>query len=166
MARAKKGNGETGNDIYAHLHHEHERMMQLFDEIEDCEDQGQRQQLFAELKREIITHSKAEERVFYRALQTDEDAGELISDAITEHKEAERFLQDLDGMSCGSEEWLDTLQQLRSALEHHVEEEESEIFDTAHEVLTDEEAMQMSQQMEREEQRVQQELPRLEAGAR
>lgn len=164
MARASKGNGGAGSDIYAHLRREHEHVMQLFDQIEGCDDDTELHQLFQQLKTEIITHAKAEERVFYSALQHDEDAGELITEAITEHQEAERYLNELERMPFGSEEWLDTMQELRTALENHVEEEESEIFDTARELLSPDEATQMAQQMEREEQRVQQELPRLEAG--
>ena len=163
MARASKGNGESG-DIYAHLRREHEHVTQLFDQIEDCDDDTELHQLFGQLKREMLTHAKAEERVFYSALQNDEDADELITDAITEHQEAERYLQELESMPFGTEEWLDTLQQLRATFEHHVEEEESEIFDTAQDLLTPDEAAQMAREMEREEQRVQQELPRLEAG--
>ena len=87
-----------------------------------------KQALLAEITRELTGHMEAEEAVLYPVLRTSIPDGEdLMEDAVEEHNEAKGLLAELEDMEIGSaaDSKVATLQK---AVEHHVQEEEEEIF--------------------------------------
>ncbi|MFA7430007.1 MAG: hemerythrin domain-containing protein [Rhodospirillaceae bacterium] len=108
-----------------------------------------RSQQFDKLKRELEIHTQFEEEVFYptfRKDKNDAEAKEEIKDAMSEHKEAKKMLAKLEKMDKTSDEFIQTLTELKDALEHHIKDEEEEIFPQALEAVSDEEANEMGRQ--------------------
>jgi hemerythrin-like domain-containing protein len=72
--------------------------------------------------------------IFYPAVkQTDSgDAKSEIHEALQEHQQVKVLLEKLDGMAAEADaEFAETMRTLSKNVEHHVQEEESEIFATA-----------------------------------
>jgi DNA mismatch repair ATPase MutS len=115
-------------DIYALIENDHRTVEELFAKLEETEDARARERLFEQLKSELMRHKEVEERTFYAALSTLPEISDLIEEAMEEHVDAEELLLELDGLDAEDEEWTATLQELREEIEHHVTEEEGQIF--------------------------------------
>ena len=142
-------------DIYSLIRQDHQRVRELFAKLED--DSGaseQRAPLFAQLKQELTAHRAAEEATFYAALSTLPEISDRIEAALEEHVDIDELLQELAELDAENEVFAAQLAELREEVEHHVEEEEGEIFDEARELLTDEQAERIAQEMEAEKARL------------
>ena len=129
-------------NLYDALHQDHEKVKGLFGRLEAIgeEDDIKREQLFQSLYRELDVHSQAEEKYFYSQLKGEGETRELILEAIDEHKIVKKLLDELEAMDKASPEWISKFSELRESVDHHVREEESEIFPKARKVLDDDEA--------------------------
>ena len=131
-------------DIYKRLQDDHRRQRKLAEKVEDTSgDSEDRRRLFAEFKQEAEAHANAEEQTFYAALLEDPDAQEKARHSISEHKEAADLLDELSDLDMASSQWIRTFKQLVEDLEHHMDEEEDEVFELARSVIDAETAQAM-----------------------
>lgn len=119
--------------ILVKQHREVDEILEQLAETEDS-DTDQREELFTLLKVKLLSHAKAEEKTFYVDLQK---AGEKkdAQHAKQEHKEIEEAFAELEACAYDDEEFVEKVEALADCVKHHVEEEESEIFDSARESL-------------------------------
>mgnify|MGYP001157831137 CR=1 FL=1 len=146
--------------IYERLKQDHDKIRELMAQIADTsEDQaGQRRDLFARFRTELLAHAQAESNVFYERL---EEYGETRMKALegeTEHELVEHMIHELEHTSPGDDHWTARFQVLQEILEHHLEEEEEEMFEQAQDVLSDPKAMELSKQFEQEKSELRQRL--------
>ena len=141
-------------DIYSLIRDDHQRVMALFDELQKSEDAHERERLFDRLKKEILTHKEAEERTFYAALSMLPELVDRIEEAMEEHADQEELLEELDGLDTEDEDFTVQLNELREEVEHHVSEEENEIFSRAQQHLTAEQARKIAKEMLAEKEKV------------
>lgn len=121
--------------IYELLKADHKTVKSLFEEMEASEDAATRTRLVAKLKQELLAHSEAEDVVFYLPLKSEEKVHDLILEAEEEHRVISRLLGELERLSAENEKWKARLTVLKELVEHHVEEEEGEMFKKARSVL-------------------------------
>lgn len=138
-------------DIYSILRAEHREASDLLKKIEKTKDPEQREELFEEVKEALLLHSKAEEKVFYAELRKHEELRDLIKEAKQEHTKVERQLKALERLDKDDEEFLEKLRELRQDVEHHISEEEGEIFKRARKVIDQDEARSLGQRFEDQE---------------
>src|SRR5688572_22485970 len=134
------------------LKNDHKIVSGLFDQIESASGQA-KTQLFTRLKSELDVHALIEEKIFYPALENKKESREITLEAYEEHKVVKDLLAELANGSSANEEWDAKLKVLRENVDHHVEEEEGELFDKADDVLSDEDLDRISEQMEAEKAR-------------
>jgi hypothetical protein len=134
------------------LKNDHQIVSGLFDQIESASGQA-KTQLFTRLKSELDVHALIEEKVFYPALENKKESREITLEAYEEHKVVKDLLADLGNGSAVDEEWDAKLKVLRENVDHHVEEEEGELFDKAGDVLSDEDLDRLGDEMEAEKAR-------------
>lgn len=139
---------------------EHEEAANMFDELENSnEDQlttadenttivQARIDLFRKLKNALTLHTRAEEQVFYPALENFDETRDLITEAYREHGEVDQLLEEISGLNPTNEQWLDKIAELRESVEHHVSEEEDELFPQVEELFDEEQLQQLGAQME------------------
>ncbi|NJK88500.1 MAG: hemerythrin domain-containing protein [Myxococcales bacterium] len=146
MATQNNGNGHTG--IFQTLSMEHEQVSQLFEDVENTsgEDKELREELFEKIKVELLAHAKAEDAVFYPALAQHEKTKEIVGHALEEHEEVKQLLQELDGMSLGTQGFMQKLRKLKESVEHHVQEEEQKLFPKAQELLSKKESQALDEE--------------------
>ncbi|HKP95582.1 MAG TPA: hemerythrin domain-containing protein [Fibrobacteria bacterium] len=137
-------------DVYKLLHEDHIKVKSLFKELEDTTERAvkTREHLFANLKMELTLHAEAEERFFYPRLEPPKETHELTLEALEEHKVVKTLLAELDEDDKGTEEWAAKLTVLRENVEHHVKEEEEELFRKAKAVLSREDAESIGEEIE------------------
>lgn len=134
--------------IYELLQKDHDKVKNALNRILETSDGAAktREKLFSEIKNDLEIHTRFEEEVFYpefRDAKGDEEAEDEVDDALDEHAEAKGMLEKLAAMDKSSDEFLETLDELKQALEHHISDEEEEMFPQAREALDEDEARQM-----------------------
>jgi hemerythrin superfamily protein len=129
-------------NLYLLLHQDHVNVRSLFDQIEASgeEETELRERLFASLSRELDLHSEAEERFLYGRLRISDRARAPASQSLDDHKGMKRLLAELGAMDPGTPEWTGKCRVLRAECEAHILREERDLFPLAQEILGDEEA--------------------------
>lgn len=128
-------------EIYEALKKDHDEVNQLLNDLVALKDDDEyRYVIIEEIRNHLIPHSRAEESVFYNTLRAVNADKKIVFHGYQEHLEAEtllRTLQVMDKMNMG---WKAVAEKLRDAVLHHVEEEETEIFNEARAAFTSQEA--------------------------
>ena len=123
-------------ELFRILVTQHREVDEILEQLADTEDSetDKREMLFTTLKGKLLSHAKAEEKTLYPALQK---AGEKeeAQHAKHEHKEIEEAFAELDACAYDDEEFVSMVEKLADTVKHHVEEEESDVFDSAREAL-------------------------------
>jgi hemerythrin-like domain-containing protein len=142
-------------DAFELLKNDHAKVSALFEQLEPATDTTTRQQLFAQLKQELDIHTHIEETILYPALKTASETREITEEAYEEHQEVKDLLAEIEATPADSEEWSDLIIELRENVEHHVEEEENEMFPHARTVLGEQQITEISARMAAEKQQKQ-----------
>lgn len=133
---------------------DHEKVAQLFERLESASSQA-KLGVFDQIRMELELHAHIEEKIFYPALEKPAETRDLTTEAYEEHAEVKRLLRELSGARTPDEEWEILAKTLQENVEHHVEEEENELFNKASEALEEEEIEELGRQMEAEKARSQ-----------
>lgn len=139
-------------DPYELLKADHETVSKLFKRIESASGRVKLIR-FRKLKDELDVHAHVEETIFYPALKNKTESRDITLEGYEEHKVIKDLLTELAGAKKPSDEWDARLTVLKENVEHHVEEEEGELFSKAKDVLTTEQAEALGDQMAAEKQR-------------
>jgi len=123
------------------LKSDHEKVAGILTSIEETTERAAkgREELFARLKQELDLHAKIEEEIFYPALEESDETREVTLEAYEEHRLVKQLLAELEMEPKDSEEWTAKFTVLKENIEHHVEEEEGEMFKQARKVLSEDE---------------------------
>ena len=132
------------------LKQDHETVADLLEKIDKTTERGlkTREDLFTKLKSELDVHAKIEETIFYPALENEDETRDITLEAFEEHRLVKQLLGELESMSKDSEEWTAKFTVLKENIEHHVEEEEGEMFENARKVLSKEDQETLGTRME------------------
>jgi hypothetical protein len=142
--------------ILSKLHEDHEVAEELLNQLEATEDDSEeREELFMRAKEEILVHKVTEERVFYARMLQHPETRDIGKHCNEEHSEVDKLLDKLEQMDINSAKWLQTLSKLKSTLLHHVEEEETKVFELAQRAFGDEVLEQLGEIYEQEKLHVQ-----------
>jgi len=116
------------------LKQDHDAVKQLFAEFDSSESGEDKLDVFEEIREQLLIHARIEEEIFYPAVKK-ADSGEAkseIDEALQEHQQVKSMLEQLDGMAAEADsEFAATMRTLSNNVQHHVQEEENEIFATA-----------------------------------
>ena len=135
---------------------DHKKVSQIFEKLEPTTEQAvkTRNELFAKLKNELEIHTRIEEEIFYPVLKEAAETRAITLEAYEEHKVVKELLEEMSALESASEQWTAKLTVLKESVEHHVEEEEGEMFKQAREVLTKEQAEVLGLRMDNEKQQL------------
>ena len=109
------------------LKEQHEEVKELFEQLEQTEDEDEKQALFQDLADSLAAHATIEEKIFYPAAYA-KKTKELLTEAVEEHLAVKRIIADLMEMDPDHENFDAKIKVLKEQVEHHVEEEEGELF--------------------------------------
>lgn len=136
-------------DIYNYLKKDHRLVADLMEQVCETMDQKKREQLYMQIREELTIHADTEEKTFYAAIE--EKGGKQLQEkeehAEEEHDEIRKFISQIDAAK-SKDEWLIAFGELKHAVEHHVEEEEGEIFEKARKVISDAQAVKLAEEMD------------------
>src|SRR5207237_8948093 len=111
---------------------DHQRVKDLFAQYEATSNPDTKRTLAEHVFVELETHAQLEEDVFYPAVNEETDEGpELVKESLSEHETVKTLIQELRSMAQDMDAFDAKFHELIRNVEHHVEEEESEVFPLA-----------------------------------
>jgi len=126
------------NTIFEEIRKDHVTQRELLDKItRTTGDSDVREMLWKKLKTELEVHADVEERFFYRKLMNHDISQDQARHSIAEHHEIDELIEKLEETEMSSPAWLTYAKQLKEMVEHHLDEEEHEIFQVAGKALSE-----------------------------
>jgi hemerythrin superfamily protein len=111
---------------------DHDEVRGLFDQFrkaEEAEDMDRMKELQEKIFRELETHTRIEEDIFYPAVREadEEELGDIVAEGIQEHHVVNVLMREIKDVS-GEETFIAKMKVLMENVEHHAEEEETDMF--------------------------------------
>jgi hemerythrin-like domain-containing protein len=129
---------EPSVDAIAMLKEDHQRVKDLFAQYEGTSDAEAKRTLAEQVFVELETHAQLEENIFYPSVNEETEEGpELVKESLEEHATVKQLIQELRQMGPHSNGFDAKFHELMHNVEHHVEEEEAEMFPLAEEELAE-----------------------------
>jgi len=146
----KKTKGKAAMNIFDIIVNDHENVKNIIQKLLTSTTRAgrTREQQFAKLREELTRHMFAEEQLFYPALMDHVDDREPVHEAIEEHRSAKIVLQDVEDTPVDDESWHPKLNVLHEQIDHHMQEEETDVFELAHEFLDEDMAQELGQKFQ------------------
>ena len=119
------------------LEEDHAKMRKLLDELESTTERGLkiRAELFSTIKGELTIHEIIEEEIFYPELKAHPKAKDIVLEGYEEHHVVDLLMGELENLPVDDETWGPKALVMKENIEHHIEEEEGEMFKTARQVF-------------------------------
>jgi iron-sulfur cluster repair protein YtfE (RIC family) len=132
------------------LKNDHEKVAGILKSIEGTTERATkgREELFAQLKSELDVHTRIEEKIFYPALEKYEETRDIALEAYEEHAIVKQLLKELASSRKDGELWTAKFTVLKENIEHHVEEEEGEMFKKARKVLSEDDIVKLGDRLQ------------------
>jgi hemerythrin superfamily protein len=116
------------DDGVSDLMADHRAVEKLFKQFEEAGGASQKQKIAMQICRELKVHTQIEEEIFYPASREALDDDDMVNEAIVEHAAAKDLIAQIEGMDPNDEMFEAKVTVLQEQIEHHVEEEETELF--------------------------------------
>lgn len=147
------------------LKRDHQTISNLFNDFERIAE-GEtraRRDAFERVRAELEVHTKIEEELFYPELQKIDEVSDLVKEALAEHQLVKDLCAEIGRLAANDADYVAKVTVLRENVEHHVEEEESEIFPLAKKHLSSERLDKMGEQLENRRDELAKQLRKAEA---
>ena len=114
-------------DVLTFLKQEHDEVKDVFAKLEKASGK-QAQSQFEQLRDMLSLHETMEETFLYPRLKEDKRAKDLILESYEEHHVLDVLLGEISQLGPSDEQWQAKIKVLQENTEHHIEEEEGELF--------------------------------------
>jgi len=132
------------------LEEDHKKMKELLAKLDATTERATRtrEELFGTIQLELSAHETIEEEIFYPALKEHPKVKDIVLEAYEEHHVADVIVGELGSLSVNDESWGAKASVLKESVEHHIEEEEGEMFKKARQVFDAQELDDLGARME------------------
>ena len=132
------------------LKQDHEDVKKMLSELDDTTERAvkTREQTFTKLKADLEVHEAIEEEIFYPALKEHPKTKEIALEGYEEHHVVDTVMGEMLNLPVSDETWTAKFTVMKENLEHHIEEEEGEMFKQARQVFDDAELEDLGNRME------------------
>ena len=128
--------------LFDMLKEDHDQVKSLLTQTIENKDSSQ----FSQIRKMLEVHMEGEEKFLYPKIM--EKDRETALESYEEHHVGKLVLKELTQTGKDDEAWIPKVKDLKDVLDHHIEEEESEIFDEARQILSSDQEQQIVQQIE------------------
>ena len=142
------------------LKQDHHKAKEAIKNIEKTSDQAtkERGELFQSLVDDLTVHERIEEEIFYPALEEQPKTKDLILESYVEHNVVDELTDEISTIELGDEKWLPTFKVFKENLEHHMKEEEDELFPKTKSIFSSEKLEDLGARMAELKERARHEL--------
>ncbi len=151
---------DKGTNAIELLKNDHDKVETLFEKVKANED-GNNEPTFKRIKEELDVHAHIEETIFYPHLldQGDKELKKIVREGVEEHTQVKRLLAELDKLSGDSKTFKEKITVLMENIEHHVKEEEDEMFPMVEDQIPEDMLVRLGSLMQGEKMKVQRMTP-------
>ena len=122
------------NDAIKLLTEDHNKVKKLFKEFKklaEKKDEEGKEELAGQICRELTVHAQLEEEIFYPAVRAAIEDDDLMNEALVEHTSAKELIAQIQSMKASDPMYDAVVTVLGEYINHHVEEEQNEMFPKA-----------------------------------
>jgi iron-sulfur cluster repair protein YtfE (RIC family) len=132
------------------LKRDHDQFRALLGKLEETSDRAvkARTALFHALKAELLAHETIEEEILYPTMAEHRSAEDIVAHSYEEHHVIDLLLDELDTLAFDDDAWSAKAHVLKENLEHHLGDEEEDLFPKALRLLSTEVRAQLGDEME------------------
>jgi len=137
-------------DALALLKHDHRQVLPLLRALKDAPP-SRRERLLEQVEHALQTHTKIEEEIFYpafRDMAANDDDRQMYQEALEEHHAVDVILHEVSAGKHDSDVFSGRVKVLKEMVEHHAEEEESEMFPRARKLFPASELKRLGEEMQ------------------
>ena len=129
---------------------DHEKVKKILSDLDSTTERGvkTREELFTKVRQELVVHEAIEEEIFYPALKEHPKAKDIVLEAYEEHHVVDQVMAEIRDVPFDDETWGAKLTVMKENVEHHIEEEEGEMFKLARQALDSDELEELGERME------------------
>lgn len=164
MARTQQGTTHTGTTAgkglatgkaSGLLHEDHVRVQDMFKEYKTA-DASRKQELAGKICSELKVHTRIEEELFYPSFRDASNQMDLVNEAEVEHASAKQLIKEIESMQPDDRLYDAKITVLGEYVNHHIREEENEMFPQAEKAGID--TAEMADQLKQRKQELQQQV--------
>ena len=140
----KSAAGPEAQDAIALLRADHKKVKKLFSDFDKLKEEGSdedKSAIVEQICNELKVHTELEEEIFYPAVRKAIDDSDLMDEALVEHAGAKDLIAQLEDASLDDELYDAKVTVLGEQIDHHVKEEEGNMFPKAKKAKVDTEAL-------------------------
>jgi hemerythrin-like domain-containing protein len=147
-------------DAVTMLKDDHDKVKKILSDLDSTTERGvkTREELFAKVHRELEVHETIEEEIFYPELKSHPKAEDIVLEGFEEHHVVDLLMGELERLDVSDETWGAKAKVMKENIEHHIEEEEGEMFKAARQVFDSAELEDLGRRMAQRKQEAQKEL--------
>ena len=136
-------------DALTLLRDDHREIKRLLAELQPTTERAARtrSELFERIRSELTVHEVIEEEIFYPTLKQHPRAKEIVLEGIEEHDVVNTLMGELEGLPYDDETWGPKAKVMSENIEHHIGEEEGDMFEKARQVFDEGELEQLGRAM-------------------
>ena len=137
-------------DAITLLKDDHDKAKKMLSQLEETTERAvkTREEVFGKLKADLVVHEAIEEEIFYPALKQHAEAKEIVLEAYEEHNVVDMVMSEIEQTPFEDETWKAKFTVMKENLEHHIEEEEGEMFKQARDVFDKDTLEQLGERMD------------------
>lgn len=135
MAKAKTKPASSAPDAISILTEDHKKVQKMFKDFEKLmkaeDNEDEKSALVEQICEELTVHMQIEEEIFYPAVREATEDKDLMDEGEVEHEGAKELIAQLQAMEPGDDKYDAKVSVLGENIEHHVKEEQEEMFPQA-----------------------------------
>ncbi len=149
-------------DAISLLKEDHEKVKKLLSQLDETTERAAvtRTELFARVKRELTIHEIIEEEILYPAFEKQAKMKDIVLEGFEEHHVVDTIMGELTKLKTDDEMWGAKLTVMKENVEHHIEEEEEDMFKKARRLFDESELKELGARMLARKKEVEAEGPR------
>jgi hemerythrin superfamily protein len=138
--------GDPAPDILSTLESEHDEVQELLGKLVQSDNGREQKALVGKIRTALVPHTKAEEKVVYDAVLALRGVPAKVdgNEGYVEHGLASQTLAKLSALAANTPEFKATAKVLKELVDHHIQEEERNIWSRVKENFSDEQRIQMN----------------------
>ena len=130
------------------LTEDHQKVKHLFEQAQQIRDNQEKKELFDRIDTELAIHAEIEETIFYPALEEHNQLKGMVREAREEHEEVEQLILEIEDLATEETDFTSQLAALEETVEHHVAEEEGEMFPKVREIFDNDALERLGKELE------------------
>ena len=128
---------------------DHEHVKKMLEDLDDTTERAvkTREQTFAKLQSDLEVHETIEEEIFYPALKDHPKTRDIALEGYEEHHVVDMVMGEMGDVAVSDETWTAKFAVMKENLEHHIKEEETDMFPKARKVFDQQELDELGERM-------------------